>query len=106
MKSRSEREEFESLSLPLLSDLSHVAAALCGGSADADDLVQETVLKAYRSFHSFARERNFRAWIFTILYHAHIDLCRRRKIEPVIVDIEDPRIAGLQLRGGGEKIGQ
>jgi RNA polymerase sigma-70 factor (ECF subfamily) len=58
---------FEDLSLPLLPSLYNVAFWLSRDSADAEDLVQETFLKALRGFASFEPGSNFKAWIFRIL---------------------------------------
>jgi RNA polymerase sigma-70 factor (ECF subfamily) len=58
---------FESLALPLLPALYNVAFWLSRNPADAEDLVQETFLKALRGFPSFEPGTNFKAWIFRIL---------------------------------------
>jgi len=59
--------EFESLALPLLPSLFNVAFWLSRNTDDAEDLVQETFLKALRGFGTFERGSNFKAWIFRIL---------------------------------------
>jgi RNA polymerase sigma-70 factor, ECF subfamily len=58
---------FETLALPLLPSLYNVAFWLSRNSTDAEDLVQETFLKALRGFASFEPGSNFKAWIFRIL---------------------------------------
>src|ERR1700689_2376891 len=58
---------FEDLALPLLPSLYNVAFWLSRNSTDAEDLVQETFLKALRGFASFEPGSNFKAWIFRIL---------------------------------------
>jgi RNA polymerase sigma-70 factor (ECF subfamily) len=58
---------FEELALPLFDALYNFARWLARDSNDAEDLVQETYLKALRSFASFQSGTNFRAWIFQIL---------------------------------------
>jgi len=58
---------FEDLALPLLPSLYNVAMWLTRNPADAEDLVQETFLKALRGFASFEPGTNFKAWIFRIL---------------------------------------
>lgn len=58
---------FEQLALPLLTPLYNHAVWLCRDSAEAEDLVQETIAKALRSFASFEPGTNFKAWIFRIL---------------------------------------
>jgi len=59
--------EFESLALPLLPSLFNVASWLTQNTDDAEDLVQESFLKALRGFETFERGTNFKAWIFRIL---------------------------------------
>src|SRR5271156_3118849 len=58
---------FEELAMPLFDSLYNFARWLVHNSNDAEDLVQETYLKALRSFSSFQPGTNFRAWIFQIL---------------------------------------
>jgi RNA polymerase sigma-70 factor (ECF subfamily) len=58
---------FEELALPLLPALYNVAVWLSRNPVDAEDLVQETILKALRGFDSFEPGSNFKAWIFRIL---------------------------------------
>jgi RNA polymerase sigma-70 factor (ECF subfamily) len=63
---------FEDLALPLLPSLYNVAFWLCRNATDAEDLVQETFLKALRGFASFEPETNFKAWIFRILRNTYL----------------------------------
>ena len=58
---------FEELALPLLNSVYNFAHWLAQNQADAEDLVQETYLRAWRGFRSFEPGSNFRAWIFRIL---------------------------------------
>src|ERR1700677_4653856 len=58
---------FEELAMPLLDSLYNFARWLVHNSSDAEDLVQETYLKALRSYASFQPGTNFRAWMFKIL---------------------------------------
>jgi RNA polymerase sigma-70 factor (ECF subfamily) len=85
------RAEFERLVLPLQDDLFYAALALERREADALDLVQETLLKAFRRASSFDRGENLKAWLFTILRNAHVDRCRARREPPV--DLEDATAA-------------
>jgi RNA polymerase sigma-70 factor (ECF subfamily) len=60
--------------------------------ADAEDLVQETYLKGYRSFHTFTEGTNLRAWLFRILTNTYINRYRakqRRPDETDLADVED-----------------
>ena len=54
------------------------AYRLTGSVSDAEDLVQETFLRAYRFFHRFDSTLSFRSWIYRIMVNAHIDLTRRK----------------------------
>ena len=63
---------FEDLALPLLPSLYNVAVWLSRNPADAEDLVQETFLKALRGFASFEPGTNFKAWIFRILRNTYL----------------------------------
>jgi RNA polymerase sigma-70 factor, ECF subfamily len=71
-KSGSQTSAFESLALPLLPSLYNVAHWLARNPADAEDLVQETFLKAMRGFGSFETGTNFKAWIFRILRNTYL----------------------------------
>lgn len=59
-------EEFAQLALPLLPAVARVARALTRNAADADDLVQDTYLRAYRHWHTFDRGSDCRRWLSTI----------------------------------------
>jgi RNA polymerase sigma-70 factor, ECF subfamily len=70
-------EEFESAALPHLNDLYRTAARVIGNRTEAEDLVQEAYLQAWKSFHRFEPGTNCRAWLFKILFH--VIQHRRRK---------------------------
>jgi RNA polymerase sigma-70 factor (ECF subfamily) len=63
---------FEHLALPLLPALYNIAFWLSQNATDAEDLVQETFLKALRGFDSFEPGSNFKAWIFRILRNTYL----------------------------------
>jgi RNA polymerase sigma factor (sigma-70 family) len=63
---------FEELALPFLPALYNVAFWLSRNPVDAEDLVQETILKALRGFSSFEPGSNFKAWIFRILRNTYL----------------------------------
>jgi RNA polymerase sigma-70 factor (ECF subfamily) len=65
-------EGFGDLALPFLPGLYNVAAWLARNPVDAEDLVQETMLKALRGFASFEAGTNFKAWIFRILRNTYL----------------------------------
>jgi RNA polymerase sigma-70 factor, ECF subfamily len=70
--SGSQTSEFERLALPLLASLYNLAFWLSRNATDAEDLVQETFLKALRGFASFEPDSNFKAWIFRILRNTYL----------------------------------
>jgi RNA polymerase sigma-70 factor (ECF subfamily) len=70
---------FEELAMPLLDSLYNFARWLAHDSIDAEDLVQETYLKALRSFASFQSGTNFRAWMFRILRNTFLSSCSKLK---------------------------
>lgn len=77
---------------PFMGSLYSTALRLSGNKADAEDLVQETYLRAFRSYASFKAGTNLRAWLFRILTNAHINRYRsrsRRPDETELNDIED-----------------
>lgn len=63
---------FEDLVLPLMPALYNVAHWLTRNASDAEDLVQETMLKSLRGFASFETDSNFKAWIFRILRNTYL----------------------------------
>ena len=71
-ESGSQTTAFEDLALPLLPSLYNVAFWLSRNPTDAEDLVQETFLKALRGFTTFEAGSNFRAWIFRILRNTYL----------------------------------
>jgi RNA polymerase sigma-70 factor (ECF subfamily) len=68
------------------------AISLCGDVDRADDLVQETLLKAWRHLDTFTEGTNLRAWMFTILRHVFISELRRRRMTTLSLDA-DPAVA-------------
>lgn len=72
-KTSSRVTTFESLALPLLPSLYNIAFWLSRNAADAEDLVQETFLKALHSFDLFRAGTDFKAWIFRILRNTYLN---------------------------------
>lgn len=81
------RTAFETEALPHLDAVYRLALRLAGDEAQADDLVQETMLKAYRSWHQYKSGTNVRAWLLTILRHTFINEYRKAKRAGPTVDI-------------------
>src|ERR1700691_6708009 len=87
---------FEELAMPLFEPLYNFARWLVRNSNDAEDLVQETYLKALRSFASFQPGTNFRAWIFRILKNTFLSSCstlERRMTDALLPDEDEPELA-------------
>ena len=82
------RVGFEREALVHLDVLYRVALRLTANPADADDLVQETMLKAYRAWDQYEKGTNAKAWLLTILRHAFINEYRRRIRHPETVDVD------------------
>jgi RNA polymerase sigma-70 factor (ECF subfamily) len=79
---------FEAEALAALDSLYRAALRLTRVPADAEDLVQETYLKAFRSANRFEPGTNLRAWLFTILHNTALNRARDRSREAVAVDSE------------------
>jgi len=80
------RKEFEELTLPHLDPLYSAALRLTKNERDAEDLVQDTFLRAYRFFDKFERGTNIKAWLFRILTNTFINRYRRSVKERSIVE--------------------
>ncbi len=73
-----DRRQFEETALPYLNELFGTALRLTKNEKDAEDLVQDTFLKAYTFFHRFEQGTNCRAWLFKILTNTFINNYRRK----------------------------
>jgi RNA polymerase sigma-70 factor (ECF subfamily) len=82
------RNAFEADALASLDSLYRTARRLTRSSADAEDLVQETYLKAFRAAGQFKPGTNLKAWLFTILHNAARNRLRDRARDMVLVDSE------------------
>ncbi len=83
-----DRAAFEREALAQLDGLYGAAWRLTRNAADAEDLVQETYLKAFRFAHRFEPGTNLRAWLFTILHNTFRNRRRDAGRDPVAVDSE------------------
>jgi RNA polymerase sigma-70 factor, ECF subfamily len=75
-------DRFQREALPLLDSLYGAALRMTRNPSDAEDLVQETMLRAYRAFDTFEPGTNLKAWLFRILTNAYINVYRKRQREP------------------------
>lgn len=78
--------EFAREALPCIDDVYRFALSLTRDEADADDVVQETYLRAYRSWHTFIPGTDCRRWLFTICRNVFL---RSRERQRPTVDLED-----------------
>ena len=92
---------FESLFAPLASSAFGVAFRFTRNRADAEDLVQEAALLAFRAFESFEAGTNFKAWFFKILTNCYFSKRRREKSRPVTADLDDTPDLYLYARSAG-----
>jgi RNA polymerase sigma-70 factor (ECF subfamily) len=103
-----DRERFTELALPHMQALYTAALRMTRNPADAEDLVQETFLKAYRAFDRYEDGTNIRAWLYKILTNTFINSYRASKRRPEKADVEDVedlymyrRLGELQATGTG-----
>jgi RNA polymerase sigma-70 factor (ECF subfamily) len=89
--------EFAESALPHLPALARVAIALTGNEADADDLVQETFLRAYRHWHTFEAGSDCRRWLSTICRNAFLEQRRREARTTAVEDQELESLAAGRL---------
>ena len=115
---------FEAAALPFMNVLYNKALYLSRRPEDASDLVQETFLRAFRTFANFTEGTNCKAWLFTILYSIFVNKYRKTQREPETVSIDeleatyhrelsDPQwdddfavLAGSELDWHGPEVGQ
>lgn len=83
------QREFEQEALPHMDVLYNYALRTTNSPEDADDLVQETYLKAYRFWDKYEKGTNVRAWLFRIMKNSYINRYRKESKEPEKVDYED-----------------
>ena len=83
------RERFERDVIPLLPSLYGAAMRLTRNPADAEDLIQETYLRAFRGFAGFQEGTNLKAWLYRILTNSFINTYRKKQREPQTVDGPD-----------------
>jgi len=84
--------DFEAVAMPFVDSLYNTAYRMTRNAQDAEDLVQETYLKAYRYYDKFQEGTNFKAWLFKILKNTFINNYRKRQKTPPqsdFADIED-----------------
>ncbi|MFT3880616.1 MAG: sigma-70 family RNA polymerase sigma factor [Gemmatales bacterium] len=83
------QDVFQQWVQPLLEQAAGYAYSIVGNHADAEDAVQEALLKAYRGLHSYDRARSFKGWWFAIVRNCCLDLVQQRRGRPRTVLVEE-----------------
>ena len=92
---------FTDVAMEFMPGLYSAALRMTRNRADAEDLVQETYLKAYRSYGSFTEGTNLRAWLYRILTNTYINNYRAAQRRPEVADVEDVEDLYLYKRLAG-----
>jgi RNA polymerase sigma-70 factor (ECF subfamily) len=92
---------FAEQAMPLMSSLYSAALRMTRNPSDAEDLVQETYLRAYRGFGGFEQGTNLKAWLYRILTNTYINIYRAKKRRPEETDLDDVEDLFLYHRLGG-----
>ena len=103
-----ERETFQHLVEPYRPEIQLHCYRMLGSLHDAEDLVQETFLRAYNAFYQFEPGTNLKAWLYRILTNAYINTYRKHQREPQSVSTDDVDDFSLYQRianadGGGSE---
>lgn len=83
------QEDFKAEMIPHLDSLYNFALRLTTDPIDAEDLVQETIVKAFRFFNSYEKGTNAKAWLFRILKNSYINIYRKKSKQPHQVDYDE-----------------
>jgi RNA polymerase sigma-70 factor (ECF subfamily) len=96
-----DQARFAELAMPYMDALYSAALRMTRNPADAEDLVQETYLRAYRGFGGFKDGTNLKAWLYKILTNTFINSYRAKKRRPEETDLDDTEDFYLYRRLGG-----
>jgi RNA polymerase sigma-70 factor (ECF subfamily) len=96
-----DRSTFTEQTMPFMSALYAAALRMTRNTADAEDLVQETYLRAFRGFEGFQTGTNLKAWLYRILTNTFINTYRAKKRRPQVADLDDADDWAIYQRVGG-----
>jgi RNA polymerase sigma-70 factor (ECF subfamily) len=96
-----DQSQFADLAMEYMGSLYSAALRMTRNAADAEDLVQETYLKAYRAFGSFQEGTNLKAWLYRILTNTFINSYRARRRRPEQTELDEVEDLYLYKRLGG-----
>ena len=85
---REDAVEFTNLFEEHLNSLYSIALRMTRNQLDAEDLIQDTAMRAFRYFNNFDRGTNFKAWVYRILTNNYINVYRKKKKTPQSVELE------------------
>jgi RNA polymerase sigma-70 factor (ECF subfamily) len=98
-----DQANFERDAMPFTGQLYAAAMRMARNPADAEDLVQETMLKAYRAYNTFTEGTNLKAWLYRILTNTYINKYRKAQRRPSETDLEEVQDLYLYRRLGSEE---
>ena len=94
------QEQFTSVAMQYAPQLFSTALRMTRNRSDAEDLVQETYIKGWRSFHTFQEGTNLRAWLFRIMTNTYINKYNAKKRKGIEVELDDVEELFLYKRLG------
>jgi len=101
VKSLSKHDRFESIVRPHINALYQTAYRFCGNQADAEDLIQDLLLKLYPKYDEMLKIENLKSWMSRVLYHLYIDTIRQNDRRPDISTEIDPDTVLDELHTNG-----
>jgi RNA polymerase sigma-70 factor, ECF subfamily len=96
-----DRAHFAEQAMVYMGSLYSAALRMTRNPSDAEDLVQETYLKAYRAFDSFQEGTNLKSWLYKILTNTFINTYRSKRRRPALTELDDVEDLYLYHRLGG-----
>jgi RNA polymerase sigma-70 factor (ECF subfamily) len=100
---RVREDRFATLVLPHLDALHYAAMRLSRDASTAEDLVQETFLRAYRALHQLTQEESCRAWLMKIMTNIWLNQCSKRGREGVALDIDELDLSPRDVAAWGHQ---
>ncbi len=91
--------DFQQLALKHLDSLHNYGRILTRSETEAEDLLQETLLRAFRGFEALNRDLSIKVWLLKIMKNAHIDRCRRRLCRPMEGELREEEGPAESLQG-------
>nr|WP_304608291.1 sigma-70 family RNA polymerase sigma factor [Iamia sp. SCSIO 61187] len=101
-----DQARFAEDAMPLMGSLYSAALRMTRNPSDAEDLVQETYLKAYRGYGGFTEGTNLKAWLYRILTNTYINIYRAKQRRPDETELDESEDPYLYQRLGGLEAAQ